>query len=115
MTTHMKNAIPIGELLGRAMKRAGIEREVTLAQLLEAANDAVAKVLPPGRSADARAVSLRDGLLLVACRHTAAVQAVSRAANEVLAALKRAAPRADIRRLVTRLEPTITRADGMVE
>ncbi len=111
----MKNAIPIGDLLGRAIKRAGIEREVTRAQLLEAANEAVAKALPAGHAADAKAVSLKDGLLLVACRHAAAASAVSRAGNEVLAALKRAAPRADVRRLLTRVESSLTRADGMVE
>ncbi len=111
----MKNAIPIGDLLGRAIKRAGIEREVTRAQILEAANEAVAKALPAGHAADAKAVSLKDGLLLVACRHASAAQAVFRASNDVLAALKRAAPRADVRRLLTRVEPSLTRADGMVE
>lgn len=111
----MKHAIPIGDLLGRAMKRAGIEREVTLAQVLEAANTALAKALPVGYAMDAKAVSLKDGLLIVQCRHAAAAQTIYRASQAILGELKRAAPKTDVRRLLTRVEGTLTRADGMVE
>lgn len=111
----MKNAIPIGDLLGRAMKRAGIEREVTRAQVLEAANGAITKALPVGHGADAKAVSLRDGVLVVSCRHAAAAQTVFRAGQAIVAELKRTAPRVDIRRLATQIESTITRSNGMVE
>ncbi len=111
----MKNAIPIGDLLGKAIKRAGIEREVTLAQVLEAANATLAKALPVGHAMDAKAVSLKDGLLVVQCRHASAAQTVYRASQAILAELKRAAPRTDIRRLLTRIDATLTRADGMVE
>ena len=111
----MRSPISIKDLLKPAVKRAGIEKEVTMAQLLEAGNEAVAKLLPPGHQLDARVISLREGVLMVACRHASASFAVSRGANHVLDAVKRAAPRADVRRLVARVEAEITRPSGVIE
>lgn len=111
----MRSPISIKDLLKPAVKRAGIEKEVSGAQVLEAANAAVALLLPPGHGQDARTVSLREGILTVACRHASAAFAVSRGANQVLDAVKRAAPRADVRRLVTRVESELTRPSGVIE
>ncbi len=110
-----RSPLPISALLGTAVKRAGIEREVTLAQIIEAANDAVAALLPPGRQADARAQSLRDGVLTVLCRHASAAQLVTRQAAAIVDAVKRAAPKADIRRVLVRVAPGAAKPSGMIE
>ncbi len=100
----MRHPVSIKDLLGKAVQRAGIDRQVAVAQVLEAADEAVRRLLPRGRAADARAAALRDGALIVACRHASAAQAVARGAPSLLDAVKRASPKADVRRVVTRLE-----------
>lgn len=111
----MRGPLSIKDLLGGAVKRAGITKEVSQAQLLEAANDEVTKMLPPGRHADARVISLREGVLTVICLHAPASQLISRGSNRLLDTVKRAAPQADVRRVVVRIESSITKPSGVIE
>lgn len=111
----MRNPISIKDLLGGAVHRAGIEKEVSLAQLLEAANEVLATLLPADRAHDARALSLRDGVLTVACLHSSAAHIVSANMNMIMDAVKRAAPRAEIRRVLARLDSHHINSGGMIQ
>lgn len=111
----MYNPMSIKDLLGGSMKRAGIEREVSTAQLIQAAEEAVVKLLPTNRQTDARVVSWRDGVLTVSCANSAALHVVTRGQNSILDAAKRRAPKADVRRVVARVQAESTSAGGMLQ
>lgn len=53
----------IHDLLRRSVKRNGLGQEITASQILRCANDFLSDILPIQRRSDARAVSLRSGIL----------------------------------------------------
>lgn len=97
------------------MKRAGIEREVSTAQLIQAAQEAVFAILPANRQTDAQVISVRDGVLQVACLNSAALQVITRGSNAILDAAKRRAPKADLRRVSASIRSESTSAGGMLQ
>ncbi len=111
----MLTPILIKDLLNKAVRRAGIEKEVHIAQILEAADRAIAKLLPQGHAADAKALALREGVLTVTCRHSSATQIVYKGSSTILDAVKRLSPKVDIQRICTRIELTTTRPSGVIE
>jgi len=88
-------------LLGDAMSRNRISREVGIAQTLVAANETVAKLLPPGRTGDARAVSLREGVLTVGCLNAPASNFIAGKSAEILKAIVRRVPNANVLKIRT--------------
>jgi hypothetical protein len=91
------------DLLGDAVRRAQISREVTAAQIIEIATETVQKWLPEGRKTDAWAGSFRDGIVTVFCLNASAMQAVSLHAGDIADTIKRRLPTASITRIVPRL------------
>lgn len=90
-------------LLDGMLRRHQITAQVTTARIIEVANDALAQLLPAGRHADAAAVSVREGILLVHCRNAPASEFVSERAEAILDAVKGKLPSARVDRVRTRV------------
>lgn len=105
----------IKDLLPSALNRGHIAAQVAIARALEGANGAIAAALPPDRGGDARAISLKEGIIAVACLNAPAMQAVSRLEREVVAAALREHPKGDIRGIRVRLVQRIGREGDMLE
>lgn len=93
----------IKSLLGDSIKRNHIASQVTTARILEEAQKAIAEVLPPGRSGDAKAVSTKDGLLSIDCLNAPASHRISSQERVLLDHVVRALPTADLRKVRTRI------------
>jgi hypothetical protein len=85
------------------LKRHQITAPVTTARVIEVANETIAWLLPEGRSADAAAVSLRDGAILVHCRSASAAQLIVSRERAVLDMVKKKLPTAKVDRIKTRV------------
>lgn len=96
-------AFSLKDLLGDAVRRAQIGREVTAARIVEAANKAVKNLLPEGRKGDAWAASFRDGVVTISCLNAPATQAILQNATTIMDAIKREMPTASVVRVVPRL------------
>lgn len=103
------------DLLPGAMNRGHIAAQVAIARAIEGANKAIAAALPPGRDGDAKAVSLKEGIIAVACLNAPAMQVISRLEREVVAAALREHPKGDIRGIRVRLVQRIGRGGDMLE
>ncbi len=90
-------------LLDGMLKRHQITAQVTTARIIEVANESLAQLLPAGRSADAAAVSVYEGIVLVHCRNAAASEFVSGKSTEILDAVKAKLPSARVDRIRTRV------------
>lgn len=90
-------------LLDGMLRRHQITAQVTTARIIETTNDALASILPAGRHADAVAVSVRDGAILVHCRNASAAQFVADRAQDLLDAVKSRLPTARADRIRTRI------------
>lgn len=90
-------------LLDGMLRRHQITAQVTTARIIEVSNEALAQLLPPGRSADATAVSVREGTVLVHCRNAAAAEFVGGHAENILDAVKGKLPSARVDRIRTRI------------
>ena len=92
----------IKDLLDDAVSRARIGKEVMIARSVETANAFLASLLPNGYTDDARAVSLKDGVLTIDCKNSSANHFVSTKKMDLLAAVKRKVPESVIMRIHTR-------------
>ena len=90
-------------LLGDALNRNRIAKEVTTAQVIDAANLAIVNILPQGRLDDARAISLRDGTLTIGCKNAAAGAFISERSKPLQEAIIARVPTANILRIRTSL------------
>lgn len=90
-------------LLDGMLRRHQITAQVTTARVIEVANDALAQLLPAGRGADATAVSVREGIVLVHCRSAAAAEFVAGQSAAILDAIKAKLPTARVDRIRTRI------------
>ncbi len=90
-------------LLGNALQRNQISREVTTARILDVAGEIIAALLPPGRSGDAVATGYRDGTVYVNCRHGAVVELLWENESDIIDTIKRTLPSANIQRIKTKV------------
>ncbi len=90
-------------LLGNALQRNQISREVTVARILEVAQEAMIGLLPVGRAADATATGYRDGVVYVNCRHGAVAERLWEQEQTIIDAIKRTIPAANIQRIKTKV------------
>ena len=103
------------DLLPGAMNRGHIAEQVAIARALEGANRALEGALPSGRDGDARAMSLKDGVIMIACLNAPAMRLISRIEREVVASALKEAPKNDIRGIRVRLVQRISAAGDMLE
>lgn len=90
-------------LLNGMLHRHQITAQVTTARVIEVANDRLAEILPPGRYADAGAVLLREGTLVIHCRNAAAAGFLATKETDILDAIKRTLPTARVDRIRTKI------------
>ncbi|OGL66467.1 hypothetical protein A2856_02130 [Candidatus Uhrbacteria bacterium RIFCSPHIGHO2_01_FULL_63_20] len=103
------------DLLPDSLRRAHITEQVAIVRALEGANRAIAQALPAGHGGDARAVSLREGTITVACLNSPAMHVISRKEIELVTAALREAPKADIRHVRVRLVQRLGGGDDVIE
>jgi hypothetical protein len=102
------------DLLPDSMRRAHITGQVTTARIIEAANRYLKSILPPGRHADAEAISIREGILAITCLNAAASHLVSRHESDLRTSVLRELPTADLRGIRTRVGPRNGGANGVI-
>ncbi|TAK03712.1 hypothetical protein EPO34_00935 [Patescibacteria group bacterium] len=102
------------DLLPGAMNRGHIAEQVAIARALEGANRAIAAALPAGRDGDARALSLRDGVVMIACLNAPAMRLISRIERDVVAGALKEAPKSDIHGIRVRLVQRISASGDMI-
>lgn len=90
-------------LLDGMLKRHQITAQVTTARIIEVANESLVHLLPTGRAADAVAVSVREGIVIVVCRSASAAEFVAGKSTEILDAVKAKLPSARVDRIRTRI------------
>jgi|SRR3989338_4763653 len=88
-------------LLGDAVGRAKITREVTTARLFEVANAAIHALLPKERHSDAWAGTYKDGVLTIHCSQASAADHLRKHAQDISGAIKQSLPTAHLVRIVT--------------
>lgn len=91
------------DLLPEALHRGGISKQVQTTLTIDAANRFLSDLLPPGREADAKALSIRDGMILVGCLNGPVSDFVSVHAKELLDAIIKEQPNTPAIRVQTRL------------
>jgi thiamine phosphate synthase YjbQ (UPF0047 family) len=96
-------AFSLKDLLPGAVQRANISREVTAAQIVLEANRFLDRSLSPARRKDVQAISYRDGILVLACLHASAAQAISQQEQLLMREIVSILPRADLRKMITRI------------
>ena len=96
-------AFSIKDLLGDAVFRARIGKEVMLARTIESANAHLSTLLPAGHADDARAISLKEGVVTIACKNPSATHLISTKKYDILSAIKRDVPESTAARIHTRL------------
>lgn len=92
---------PLKRLLEQAVRRANISGRVGAASIVEAARAALEELGFPSK--DVRVISVRDGLVTVACRGAAAAHALRAKRVPFLDAIKRRIPGTDVRELTVRI------------
>lgn len=91
------------DLLVHAIKRQGIEKDLATLHAIQAANEYLSTRLPGVRRADAEAISVRGGILTIACLHAAVSQMFTREAAHIVHAVYLAAPEARVTRVKTKI------------
>lgn len=97
----------IGNLLGNAMKRHGIDRQVTATVIVARANE-ILSVLVMGTPMqnDVTVVVYKDNELVIACAHAPASHDVQGFVPQLRAELEVAFPDKAFRNIVTRIVPS---------
>ncbi len=90
-------------LLGDALSRHQMSRQVTTAQLLEMAQTTLGEILPPGRLTDARAVSFAHGTLTFIAANSPAGKFLSDRTNTIRERIVARLPTADLREIKIRI------------
>ena len=99
----------ISDLLTQSLRRHGIERQVTTAQIVEVAEALIQRALSPAAKEDVRVISFFGDALRVACRHPAAGGELRRLKPAILADLARSFPRKTIRDIETLIDERVFR------
>lgn len=80
--------IAMNSLVGGALQRHGIGRQVEAAMVVRRANELFKTILESHIFEDVRVISYQNKNMIVACKHHAAVREATRAANDVRASLQ---------------------------
>lgn len=89
----------ISDLLGSAMNRAGIMREVRSAVIVQAGNDALVSMFDDGILQFAQSRSYDDGRLSIACVHAALAQEINLQNKALIDLITQSVPGADVREI----------------
>ena len=99
----------IGDLLTQSLRRHGIEKQVTTAQIVEVATSLIQQSISPAAKQDVQVISFFGDALRVACRHPAAAGELRRLKPALLADLTRSFPRKTIRDIETLIDERVFR------
>ena len=77
----------VSDLIGRVLRRRGLHQVAAASHAVYLANAWMTKSAPEIR-AFARAVSVREGVLIIACQHQVAAQEMAQRSEELLSFLK---------------------------
>lgn len=97
------NLTQLGDLLGGAVDRAGIRRNVNAAVIVEAGNHTLENLFGDGILIHARCISFTDGVLRLYCTHAALAEEIQRRSKEMILQVTERVPRADIREVSLRV------------
>ena len=92
-------------MLGGALARHGITRQVTAAMVVVRANEVLAEMLGKPLVDDVRALSFRDGRLSLACRHASAAYDAEPCTEALAHRLEEAIPDVSIVAIDVRVNP----------
>ncbi|MCH8049363.1 hypothetical protein IH979_01485 [Patescibacteria group bacterium] len=95
----------MNDILRDALKRHGIERQVTAARIVKRANELLEMALDNHVRKDVKIISFIQEELFAACRHPAALRQANRSTVDLKAQLEVDFPEQTIRRIVCRLDP----------
>ena len=95
-----RNEHKLGDLLGGALQRAGILRQVGAAVIIEAADRALEELFGEGILEFIRCRSFQDKTLTMVANDASVVQEVRRREKEVVCAITQRVPKADIEDMV---------------
>lgn len=90
-------------LLGGAVKRAGIMKQVHSAHIVSIANLVVKSSVDPAVSPDVKAISYVGQELRVNCYHSVAAYEVKQKEKGIIAELTRREPTCNVHRILTRI------------
>ena len=93
----------VSDLLGSLMERKNIRSQVEAAQMVAAADEWINLTVPASRQGDVCAMSVRDGILMIACTSSASAEFVRDRAVDVMEYVCRKLPAAPIASVQTRL------------
>lgn len=92
------------DLLRNSINRANIVKEVDSVHVIDIANSFLHANLPKNKSADAKAVSLRNGIITIACRHSAAAQFINSKKLSMLKYIRERSTETKIKKITTILK-----------
>lgn len=107
--------IQIKNLLADAVKRAQNRQPIEGARIIDEVNRYLLQMLPLARNRDAKVISYRDKILMVACLNGAVASFVAQRRQEILNHLKQVFPEYEIERIQTRVMKKFPEKDFMVE
>ena len=86
----------VSDLLGGALQRAGIMRQVGAAIVVQAADSALEEIFSEGILEYAQCRSYVDGEVIIACKHAAVAQEIILRKEDLVACITSRIPQADI-------------------
>ncbi len=89
------------DLLKNAVLRAGVSREITTAQIILSANEALESFVPTAYRKQTRAVSIREGIIAVHVTSSSLGQFIQDHEQAIIDRIKRQEPEARINHLRT--------------
>ncbi|MBT6253841.1 DUF721 domain-containing protein [Candidatus Uhrbacteria bacterium] len=92
----MKSENKLGDLLGAAIGRAGIMRQVGAAVVVQAGNDSLVELFDEGVLEFAQCRSFDEGRLSIACVHAALAQEIQMQSKELIELITGRVPGAEI-------------------
>ena len=93
------NLTQLGDLLGGAVDRAGIRRNVNAAVIVEAGNHVLESLFGEGILIHARCISFTDRVLRLYCTHAALATEIKRRSNDIILMVTEQVPRAEVREI----------------
>ncbi len=94
----------IGSILSRRLRHYQVDKSVTSAQIVSAANEVLVRVLPSGVAPHVKAISVHDGMLLCEANQPAVAQECKFYEQELVREIKKKMPNAAIHHLRFRLQ-----------
>lgn len=103
------NKIPsgVGDLMTSAISRHNIGRQIISAMIVEKGNEILRNMLDMHMKADVKVLSYKQGQLIIACRHPAAVHAMQEYCTRLKERVEEALPTANIASVVCRTHPEV--------